>query len=216
MHIIIFAGGTVLQGTALDRALAEAELVIAADSGARTALDLGDVPAFVVGDFDSLDEETQEELARLGCQFVRVQAEKDETDTELAIEVALQQGASRITILGALGGTRFEHTIANIQLLAGYPTLPIELADGNSRGWLVRGPHTVLIEGQEGDLLSLLPLTAEVTEVRTEQLLYPLRAETLNFGKPRGISNVLLEKQARVSFNEGLLLFVHTTKEKEA
>lgn len=216
MHIIIFAGGTVQQGTALDKALAEAELVLAADGGARTALDLGDVPAFVVGDFDSLDEETQEELARLGCQFVRVQAEKDETDTELAIEVALQQGASRITIVGALGGTRFEHTLANIQLLAGYPTLPIELVDGHSRGWLVRGPETVLIEGRDGDLLSLLPLTAEVTGVRTEQLQYPLRDEPLTFGKPRGISNVLLGTQAKVTLNKGLLLFIHTAKEAEA
>lgn len=212
MHVIIFAGGTVQTGIALDRVLATGELVIAADSGARTALDLGDVPAFVVGDFDSLDEETQAELTRLGCQFVRAQAEKDETDTELALEVALQQGASKVTILGALGGTRFEHTIANIQLLAGYPSVPLELVDGDSRGWLVRGPGTTLIEGRAGDWLSLLPLTATVTGVRTEQLLYPLRDEALTFGKPRGISNVLLEEQASVSLAEGLLLCVHTTK----
>ncbi len=213
MHVIIFAGGTVQAGAALDKALAEGELVIAADSGACTALALGDVPAFVVGDFDSLDEETQQELKRLGCQFVRVQVEKDETDTELAMEVALQQGASKITILGALGGTRFEHTIANIQLLAGYLTLPVEIIDGNSRGWLVRGPGTTLIEGNEGDLLSLLPLTAAVTGVCTENLYYPLRDETLAFGKPRGISNVLLGAQARVSLSEGLLMLVHTISE---
>ncbi|MGH2508211.1 MAG: thiamine diphosphokinase [Ktedonobacteraceae bacterium] len=211
MHVIIFAGGTVQAGTALDKVLAEGELVIAADSGARTALALGDIPAFVVGDFDSLDTETQEELARLGCQFVRVQAEKDETDTELALEVALQQGASRITILGALGGMRFEHTIANIQLLASYLTVPVELVDGNSRGWLVRGPATVLIEGHKGDLLSLLPLTATVTGVCTENVQYPLRDEALTFGKARGVSNVLLETQAKVTLREGLLLLIHTT-----
>src|SRR5260370_40285229 len=142
MHVIIFAGGTVQQGSALEKTLAEGELVIAADSGARTALALGDVPAFVVGDLDSLDVETREELERLGCQIVPAPVEKDETDTELAIEVALNKGASRITVLGALGGERFEHTIANILLLAGYPGVPIELLDGNSRGWLLRGPGT--------------------------------------------------------------------------
>lgn len=215
MHILIFAGGTVQTGAALDRVLAEGELVIAADSGARTALDFGDVPAFVVGDFDSLDQETQEELARLDCQFVRVAAEKDETDTELALELALQQGASKITILGALGGTRFEHTVANLQLLASYLSLPVELVDGNSRSWLVRGPGTVAIEGHPGDLLSLFPFTAAVTGVCTEHLQYPLRDETLVFGKSRGISNVLLETQATVSLHEGLLLFIHTAVTEE-
>jgi thiamine pyrophosphokinase len=210
MHVIIFAGGTVQPGSALDQALAEGELVIAADSGASTALALGDVPAFVVGDMDSLDEETRVELEGLGCQIVPALVEKDETDTELAIEVALEKGASRITILGALGGTRFEHTIANVLLLAAYPGLLIELVDGNSRGWLLRGPGTALIEGKEGDLLSLFPLTISATEVHTENLYYPLRGETLAFGKPRGISNVLLGEQARVTLSEGLLFLVHT------
>lgn len=123
MHIIIFAGGTVQHGDAVERALQEGELVIAADSGARTALDLGRVPACVVGDFDSLDEPTRAELERLDCRFVTVSTEKDETDTELALEVALQQKASRVTILGALGGTRFDHTVANLLLLSAYPTL---------------------------------------------------------------------------------------------
>lgn len=209
MHIIIFAGGTVQTGKAVDKVLNEGEMVIAADSGARTALALGDVPAFAVGDFDSLDAEMQAELTRLGCQLVRVPAEKDETDTELAIDFALQQGASKITIVGALGGARFEHTVANIHLLADYLTLPVELVDGDSRGWLVQGPTTAWIEGQEGDLLSLLPLTA-VTGVRTEHLKYPLQDEPLAFGKPRGISNVLLGAQASVSLQEGLLLLVHT------
>ncbi len=210
MHVIIFAGGTVQQGTALARALHEGELVIAADSGARTALALGHPPAFVVGDFDSLDEETHAQLERLGCQFVGAQVEKDETDTELAIEVALQQGASRITLLGALGGARFEHTIANILLLAGYTDPPVELVDGNSRSWLLRGPGTTLIKGKKGDLLSIFPLTTSATGVRTENLYYPLRNETLTFGRPRGISNVLLGTRARVALSEGLLMMVHT------
>jgi thiamine pyrophosphokinase len=210
MHVIIFAGGTIQPGVAVEQALAEGQLIIAADSGAATALALGHVPAFVVGDFDSLDPETHAELERLGSQITQAPVEKDETDTELAIEVALEQGASRITLLGALGGTRFEHSIANILLLAGFETLPLEIADGNARAWLLRGPGTTTIEGQKGDLLSLFPLTGSASGVQTEQLYYPLRNETLHFGKPRGISNELLGTQARVTLNAGLLLLVHT------
>ncbi len=210
MHVIIFAGGTVQEGVAVERALVEGELVIAADSGAETALILGDVPAFVVGDFASLAPDSREELELLCSRFVLASVEKDETDTELAIEVALQQGASQITLLGALGGERFEHSIANILLLAGYETISIQLVDGNSRSWLFRGPGDCLIEGKEGDLVSLFPLTGSAENVRTENLYYPLRGEQLLFGKPRGISNIFTQSQVRIVFDEGLLLVVHT------
>lgn len=209
MHVILFAGGTVLSGSAVEQALTKAEMVIAADSGATTALELGHVPAFVVGDLDSLSQAAIADLERRGSRIVHAPVEKDETDTELAIELALKQGATRITLLGALGGERFDHTIANILLLAGYPDTPIDIADGNTRGWLLRGPGETLIEGKQGDTLSLFPLMASAKGVHTENLYYPLRGETLRFGRPRGISNVLLGERARVVLDEGLLLVIH-------
>ena len=210
MHVLIFAGGTLREGPALEMALAQGELVIAADSGAEMALALGDVPAFVVGDFDSLTEETRAELERLGSQVVDAPVEKNETDTELAINVALEQEASRITLIGALGGERFDHSIANILLLAAFTSPPMEIVDGNQRAWLLHGPGETLIDGKAGDLLSLFPLTGSASGVYTEGLYYPLRTETLHFGRPRGISNVLLDTQARVKLDEGTLLVIHT------
>ena len=210
MHVIIFAGGTVQPGAAVEKALAQGELVIAADSGASTALALGYVPAFVVGDFDSLVAEERAQLEQRGSQFFPALVEKDETDTELAIMTALDQGASRITLLGALGGARFDHSIANILLLAGFEGTPIEIVDGQACAWLLRGPGETQIEGKVGDLVSLLPLAGNAKEVETEQLYYPLHGETLQFGRPRGISNVLLGEQARVTVGEGLLLVIHT------
>ena len=67
-----------------------------------------------------------------------------------------------------------------------------------------------MINGQAGDLLSLLPLTGDATGVRTTGLYYPLRGETLHFGKPRGVSNVLEQEEAGVSLESGLLLIIHT------
>jgi thiamine pyrophosphokinase len=209
MHVILFAGGTVQAGSAVEQALAKAEMVIAADSGAMAALEFGYVPTFVVGDFDSLSQTTLADLERRGSRIVRAPTEKNETDTELAIELALKQGATHITLLGALGGERFDHTLANLLLLAGYPDRPIDIVDGKARGWLLRGPGETLIEGEQGDLLSLFPLTASAEGVRTENLYYPLRGETLRFGRPRGISNVLLGERARVALDEGLLLVIH-------
>lgn len=209
MHVILFAGGTLQRGRAVERALASARMVVAADSGALAALGLGYVPAFVVGDLDSLSQAAVTDLQQRGSRIIRAPVHKDETDTELAIDLALRQGATRITVLGALGGERFDHAVANLLLLASYPATRIEIVDGNACGWLLHGPGEALIEGQQGDLLSLFPLMTSAKGVRTENLRYPLRTEPLHFGRPRGVSNVLLGQQARVALDEGLLLIVH-------
>jgi thiamine pyrophosphokinase len=132
MHAVIFAGGTLRPGKAVQMTITTADLVIAADSGAATALQHGCTPAIIVGDFDSLDPLTAQQLQEQGSRGIAAPVAKDETDTELAIQVAIEQGATAITILGWLGGARFDHTMANILLLAGFETPPIRLVDGPS------------------------------------------------------------------------------------
>jgi thiamine pyrophosphokinase len=214
MHIVIFAGGTLRPGKAVDKAIARAERIIAADSGAAASISHGHIPAIVVGDLDSLDATVQQQLRAAGSQFIQAAVEKNETDTELAVQVAIEQGATEIILLGALGGERFDHTMANVLLLAGYETPPIRITDGPSTCWLLRGPGQTVITGNTGDLLSLLPLTSEASGIRTENLYYPLHAKTLYFGKPRGVSNVLTQEQAVVSLDKGMLLIIHTNVEE--
>ncbi len=210
MHVVIFAGGTLKPGKAFYQVIARADLIIAADSGAATALQYGYIPAIVVGDFDSLDTDLLQQLREKGSQVRQSAVEKNETDTEQAVQAAIEQGATSITLLGALGGERFDHTMANILLLADIETVPAKIVDGPSTCWLLRGPGSSFINGQKGDLLSLLPLTGEATGVRTKGLYYPLHGETLRFGKPRGVSNVLTQEHAEVSLVGGMLLVVLT------
>lgn len=212
MRVVIFAGGTYQPGKASQKALAGADMVIAADSGAATALHLGHVPAYIVGDFDSLDKQTVEQARARGSRIITAAVEKNETDTELAVQTAIEQGATEITLLGALGGERFDHTLANVFLLAGFDNVPVKIIDGPSTCWLLRGPATTTIEGQVGDLLSLFPLAGDAIEVRTQGLYYPLHGETLRFGKPRGVSNALTGERAEVSLENGMLLVIHTER----
>jgi len=214
MRTVIFAGGTFRPGKAVQTAISEAELILAADSGAVTALQYGCTPTIVVGDLDSLDALPLEQLRAQGIQIIQAAVEKNETDTELAIQVAIEHGATSITLLGALGGERFDHTMANILLLAGFDTIPIRIVDGPSVCWLLRGPGTFPIDGHAGDLLSFLPLTSDATGVRTNGLYYPLHGETLYFGKPRGMSNVFVQERVEVTLEEGMLLVIHTSLEE--
>ena len=214
MHVVIFAGGALRPGKAFYAAINSADMFIAADNGAATALQYGCTPRIVVGDFDSLDEFLLEDFGKRGSEIRRAAVEKDETDTELAVQVAIDEGATRITLVGALGGARFDHTMANILLLAGFEGVPITLVDGPSLCWLVRGPGSSTIDGQVGGLVSLLPLTSDASGVRTKGLYYALKGETLSFGKPRGVSNVLIEEHAEVSVEGGVLLVIYTDVEE--
>ena len=214
MHVVIFAGGVLRPGKAFFDAKGSADMFIAADSGAAAALQYGCTPRIVVGDFDSLDAMLLEDLGKRGSEIRRAAVEKDETDTELAMQIAIDEGATRITLLGALGGARFDHTMANILLLAGFEGVAITLVDGPSMCWLLRGPGSSAINGRVGDLVSLLPLTDDASGIRTSGLYYALKGEVLFFGKPRGMSNVLTEEHAEVSVESGMLLVIYTNAEE--
>ena len=107
-------------------------LVIAADGGALKAESLGLAPAVVVGDADSLAADQAERLRRSGTEVIVHPAAKDESDTELAVLEALRRGATRLVIVGAFGGRRFEHSLANVLLLASANLRGVDacLADG--------------------------------------------------------------------------------------
>ena len=201
-------------GKAFYAAIGRADMIIAADRGAETALQYSRTPRIVVGDFDSVDTALLQELSERGIEVRRVEVEKDETDMELAVQVAIEQGATSITLLGAFGGARFDHTMANILLLAGFERVPIRIVDGPAICWLVRGPGSSEVNGRVGDLVSLLPLTSDASGVRTKGLYYALNGETLYFGRPRGVSNVLVEEHAEVSVEGGMLLVIHTDVEE--
>ena len=224
MRAIIVADGDVRQGPALSLALARpveagssSPLVVAADGGALKAISLGLQPDLVVGDGDSLAPERIAELRRDGVEVIVHPADKDESDTELAVREALARGASSVVIVGAFGGARLEHSVANLLLL----TLPelagldAALVDGPStaRAIGVDGPGHVLVTGQAGDYVSLLPLSEGVDGVTTEGLRFALRDAALVQGSTRGLSNELLVARGAVHTRSGRLAVIHTYRD---
>ena len=187
------------------------DLLIAADGGAHHCRALGLTPHIVVGDLDSLTPEERAELERAGARFEMHPVRKDETDLELALRVALREGAHEAVILAALGG-RWDQSLANMLLLAhpDFAPLALGLADGPDTLWIVRGQTTV--RGAPGDSLSLLPLSGDVEGVTLTGLEYPLNDGALRFGYTTGISNVLVAPEATITVRRGALLAVHTKR----
>lgn len=209
---LIFANGDINDGAMVRRALAEAgdALLLAADGGARVAEHYGVMPGVVIGDMDSIAPETLERLAANGARVLRYPPAKEETDLELALLYAVEQGATWIRVIGAVGG-RLDQTLSNVYLLA-LPVLrgaDVRLVADDEETWLLF-PGSIDIDGAAGDTVSLLPISGVARAVTTEGLLYPLTGEDLQFGPARGVSNVMTSGRARVHLEDGALVIVHT------
>ena len=212
MRILLFANGDAKDGTMVRRALEKAGSahILCADGGALNALKFGLAPQTIVGDLDSLGAEQVEEFRAAGAEILRFPMEKDETDLELALKWSVDNGASAIVILGALGD-RFDQTLANVYLLAlpDLQDIQIEVVDGEQHIRLLR-PGAYSVEGGSGDTVSLIPLGGEAGGITSSGLKYPLRDESLAFGPARGISNVMLCDSASLELGSGSLLVIHT------
>ena len=214
MQAIILANGDTGSRGDLDRTwpgwARDDALVIAADGGARNADRLSLHIDRWVGDGDSLGDEGVAELIARGIPVLRVPTDKDESDTELAVTEAAGLGATEIVVLGALGGNRVDHALANVTLLA-HPLLvglDVRLLAPDARVRLVVGPASMAVGGRIGDLVTLLPLGEDGHDVTTTGLRYPLRGETLSSGRSRGLSNVRTSSEASVAIRRGRLLVV--------
>jgi thiamine pyrophosphokinase len=189
-----------------------ASWVVAADAGAMAALELGLRPDLVVGDLDSIAPRDLERVRALDIPVEARPADKDESDTELALRAVLDRGPEAVTILGALGGSRIDHALANVWLLA----LPaaagreVVILDDRCRTRLLSGPGQLELPGPTGDLVTLLPFDGSAHGVTTEGLAYPLRDEALHAGPSRGLSNVRTEREAAISLRAGRLLIIET------
>jgi len=208
MRVVVVAGGA----RDLDAVPAEwsGARVVGADSGVDFAYALGLRVEVAVGDMDSISSEGLERATAEGARIDRHPDEKDQTDLELALDAALQLGATDLLVLG-IGGGRLDHLMANLLLLAApaYAPCRIRAMAGPARLHVVRageGPTELL--GDVGEILTLLAVGGPATGITTQGLRYALRSGGLPAGTSRGVSNVVESTPATVELEDGTLLAV--------
>jgi thiamine pyrophosphokinase len=204
---LVFAGAPLSPTPRLQARLAELQqpFVVAADSGAATALAFGYLPDVVIGDFDSLAPSTLADLERRGVRIERYPRAKDATDGQLAIERARQVGPSCIWLFGFLGGPRLDQRLANVLLLVGFET-PAVLFDERNECTLLRPRVAHAWRAEPGEVISLIPLGGDASGVRTHGLRWPLSGDSLREGDTRGVSNEPVSDEVQVSLESGQLL----------
>jgi thiamine pyrophosphokinase len=207
---IILANGWIDTPPGFLDGLCESDFIIAADGGAHHCIDLGLTPDVIIGDFDSLDPDNLTAFQQANVELIKFPTEKDETDLELALQLALDRGLFEVLIVAALGD-RWDMSIANILLLANpiLSRLKIHLLTGSQELFLIRGGDQVEIHSKVGSRLSLIPLAGDAYGISTQGLEYSLLDETLYFGSSRGVSNILSQDSAQIKLTDGLLLCIY-------
>ena len=202
----IYVGGDVFPNNVIRRPK-ENDIVLAADSGFLNAERCGVMPTVVVGDFDSVNEK----FIPKGVERVTVPAEKDFTDTMLAVEVALEREVSEIVIIGGLSG-RLDHTLSNMGVLRMLDSKRIYASaeDGKNRMRYLKNSNT-LIARSGYKYLSLIVDGDVAKGVSVEGCKYPLSNATLKSDNQYAISNEIEKNLALVTVKKGALFIIESS-----
>ena len=180
-------------------------VVVAADSGLDYAQAAGLTVAVAVGDMDSVSPEVLAAAEQAGTRIERHPADKDQTDLELALELAARL-ADRVIVIGA-GGGRLDHLIGNLAVLASpqWSGVDIEAWLGNAQAVVVH--HHRVLDAEPDTTVSLFALGGPA-RVTTTGLAWPLNEEILDPLTSRGVSNRASDPSPSVSVSEGVVLAV--------
>lgn len=176
------------------------------DSAADRAFDLGLKISTIIGDMDSLSQEGRDRTDQKGIEVIELH-EQDTNDLEKAINCVVERGFTNIRIFG-IGGQRIDHTLANLSVGLRWSIRGVHITmfdTSSSICFLHENRRSVLLNDQQGSVVSLMPLT-DCEAVRTWGMEFPLTGERLAMGVREGLSNVIVSTMASVSIEAGALM----------
>lgn len=205
MKAFIYLGGGVYPDAFLESPESH-DLVIAADSGYQNAIRLGVSPSIAVGDFDS---ETSENIPA-EVEKIQVPAEKDFTDSQLAVEIARKQGADDIVLIGGLDG-RLDHTLSNLAILEclWHEGIHAVIADGHNRVRYIESTSELVVD-RGYPYLSVIAVDKKVKGVTINGCKYPLKNARLNRDYQFAVSNVIEKNCALISVRHGGIFLIES------
>lgn len=210
MNILLVAGGTPTEWPSIDPRTYD--YFVGVDRGSLYILEEGWRLDLAVGDFDSLSDCEREQVRLAATEVKQALAEKDDTDTQLALALALTKfPKAQVTIVGATGG-RLDHFLSNLWL----PLEPrfepfirqITIKDRlNSFSYYLPGNYTLTKEPQM-NYLAYCCLTP-VTNLTLTDSKYTLTKAQIE--RPTSLaSNEFVGASASLSFDTGCILVIQS------
>lgn len=197
MKAYIFTGGEIFHQYIEERP-EEGDLVISADAGYKNATLMGVHTNILIGDFDSLGRIPDDV-----DEVKQVPVEKDLTDTQIAVETAMEKGAEEIIIIGSTAG-RFDHALSMVAVLEKYweSRVPMYIVNGQNRVRFIRNSGFIVVRSQY-KYFSVLAVDEKVKGVSIDGGKYPLKNATLQRNHQFAVSNEITKNAALINVRKG-------------
>ncbi len=186
----------------------EDSYIISVDSGAGILRKMNIEPDLFIGDFDSIDDISRKMLDSESSEVIKVKAEKDETDTELAVIAALERGFKEIVMVGATG-TRLDHTLGNMSLLSRIEKAGAKglIADGHNEIRFTSG-YLKVKKDPGFKYLSIIPFGGNASGISIKGTKYEADSIEIESDSVIGVSNEITADFAEIEVKEGKLLVI--------
>lgn len=182
------------------------EKVVAVDGGLHYLHEMGVVPDLILGDMDSVDPSLLRQYSKV--PFKKYDRDKDKSDTEIAVELLLEQGFTKVHLFSSFG-KRVDHSLYNIQLLRRYPK-KLVLENQTDHSFVLREGR-VRLTCAPGDVFSLIPLSDQVFEVLTVGMRWELDYQTLS-AQCMSLSNEAIGDDVQIEVGQGDLLITKSRR----
>ena len=190
----------------------EFEIIIAVDNGLKILNEININPQHIVGDFDTVKREILEKYKEnKSIKIHEFNPIKDNTDTDIAIRLAIELKSGEITIIGGIG-TRIDHVLGNIHVLkyALDSNIKCKIIDENNEIQLINKTTILKKKDITKKYISLIPLTEKVENINLKGFKYELKNGTLTIGSSLGISNEISKEEAIIEFDNGILIMINS------
>ena len=206
---LILGGGTIENYAAVRKQVKRGDFILCADSGYLHCKRLGLNPDLLLGDFDSLGR------TPVGLACIAHPAEKNYTDSTLAVREAIKRGYTHLLMAGMLG-RRLDHTWGNLQNLAWCAGNGIDakITDGETDVFAVKDGE-ITIPPRENAYFSVFSISGISKGVTISGGKYPLTEYDLSFDDPRAVSNEFDGKDVRVAVKRGIVAIITTPRGRE-
>lgn len=207
MKTLIISNGNAINENKLKLLMDECDYVICVDGGARHLIHLGVTPDILLGDLDSIDSRSKDWMVKNNTKLIKFPSKKDKTDTELAIDYAIENRAKEIILTGVTG-SRLDHTLGNIMLLWRLMTdnIKAKIIDDNNEIFII--DNNIALKKQENTYVSLIPLTKNLTGVDLKGFEYNITDGVLDQFSTMGISNEIIEDSGIIKIKDGVSLVI--------
>ena len=208
MKVLIVGGGNEPSGKLLEDYAKKVDKIIGVDRGCSYLLKNNIYPHYIVGDFDSINRDDIKKLEINSIKKFKYNCEKDSTDSDIAIKIALKMEFAEIYMM-AMTGSRLDHSFANLGLLS-------KANSAGAKAYIINETNKIYLLEESSKIkkdnsyryISFLAYCDKVENFNIKNAKYDLENYTLYLGDNRTVSNEFLEEDIEVEFTKGKILVI--------